>query len=553
MDKKNKWLVGVVVAVVVLALLGLGVNSYNTTKDAKLAAEQKLADATKQLGETNDKLDALSTKVDATQKTLADTQKELTTKQEEIAQLNEKLKETETKPVVVPPVAVSVNGERIDNIYVNDGINFLVDDQDLAKLQDTSIDFNDDTYEIHEEFGTQPGKVVFASSLTEDDKFGAEPHVVVERGGLVYSYVFDETVKVADITNDEPLKLNFLGQNIEIVKLDSGKAVLRSGTEVFLMTGQKTTVAGKEITLNVAGSNDNVYVCVAGECKILKLYKSEKVGGLDVRVEEVLSSEDGNGAATLVVGADTVYEQKNADGWYGNDEFKFEIVLVNSNTELKELRVVYDEARTKLNKEFKPLGLGEEVCFPNNFVCVKFDKLQNADYTDVEVSFDDLDVELANGTDVSLNCVDVKTSQDDAVQIGTNEDNEFYVCSDGQAYFDDVDGDWYAVALSSVTIENEDSVYTLQWNGGHLKFVEPTGGQIVLQTDFANEKLGTTEDESESAELQYNSIGLGDRDYSVLTLYGTVLQEPDSNGDNDEVIFSIPADALEGELLVYNK
>lgn len=553
MDKKNKWLVGVVVAVVVIALLGLGVNSYNTTKDAKLAAEQKLADATKQLGETNDKLDALSTKVDATQKTLADTQKELTTKQDEIAKLNDKLKEAETKPVVVPPVAVSVNGERVDNIYVNDGINFLVDDQDLAKLQDTTIDFNDDTYEIHEEFGTQPGKLLLASSLTEDDEFGADPHVVIERGGLVYSYVFDETVEVAEITNDEPLKLTFLGQNIEIVKLESDKAVLRSGTEVFLMTGQKTTIAGKEVTLNVAGSNDNVYVCVAGECKILKPYKSEKVGGLDVRVEEVLSSEGGNGAATLVVGADTVYEQKNADGWYGNDEFKFEIVLVNSNTELKELRVVYDEARTKLDKEFAPLALGEELCFPNDFVCVKFDELQNADYTTVEVSFDELDVTLANDVDVALNCVVVQTSEEDSVQIGTNEDDEFYVCSDSNAYFDDVDGDWFGVALNTVTIENEDSVYTLQWNGGNIKFVEPTGGQIVLQTDFVNEKLGATEDESEGAELQYNAISLGDRDYSVLTLYGTVLEDPDSNGDNDEVIFSIPADALEGELLIYNK
>ena len=552
MEIKNNWIIAIGAVLAVLALVGAFVaHGAATARDEALAREaeatEALLAAQTAIEANSDKLDALTIEIDATQKQLAETQKELATKQNEI----EKLKTELETPVIVTPPTATADGENVDDINLGDAITFSVDDQDLAQLFDGEITFDDEEYDAHEEFNTDANKLVLATSLLGDEEFSANPYLTLERGALVYSFVFDETIAVADITDDEPLKLTFLGQPMELVDLTSSQATIRTGKEVFLSEGASVVVEGKTLTLNIVGENGNVQLCVNGECAVIEQYETELVGGLDVRVEDVLSSDRG-AAATLVVGADTIYEQKNNDEWFDNEEFKFEIVLGNNNTELQELRVVYDEKRLELDDDFTPVGFGQELCFPNEFVCVKFTELDYADYVKVELSFDDVDVELANGTDVNVNAVLLEADTDNTFVIGTEEVDAFYVGSNGLAYFEDAEGDWFEVALNTVTIENDEAVYTVELNGGNLEIEEPaTGAIITIVTDFVNEQLGADEKDSEASELVYGTTQIGNREFDVLTEYGTVIENPESNGDRDEVVLRLPSDRVEATILVH--
>lgn len=570
MENKFKWFGGIAIAILVLSLASLAYN-YKQDSKASLAEAEKTAlelEASKKQWQedqtkTSQALDALLGKVDALAKESAENAKktaeantllekvqaekdaELKTQSEEIARLREELKN--------PTAGVStVVGEILDNLWLNDAVNFVVDDQDVPELIDGTIEFDGTDYDVHEEFRSVTGKLVLGTSLTEDDEFSGTPRLMVtDRQSLVYSFVFDEPVSIADISDEEPLSITLLGQPMEFVKVTASQATIRSGEEVVLFEGQETTVNGKTVTLVIVGDGA-AYVKVGDSTKVIKEFRSETVGGVDIRVEDILSNEDGPGMATLVLGTDTIYRQNNNDDFFDDENFVFKMTVIGG--ELKEITVSHDEKLDKVDGERAALGLGQELCFPNGFLCVKFDSLENTDYVEFSVAMDEFDEELVTEVDVNTQCA-VITTEDKNIEIGTTEEvSEIYACVNNKVYYQDTDGDWFEVALTSAKLVNDEAKYSLAMGpGSSLRLVEPTGDYVELDTDFTGERLGSLEDEAESTDVKYNSINVGEREYDVLTLFGTVIVDVETNADNDEVVVKIPSDRVEANVLVYSQ
>jgi len=95
-------------------------------------------------------------------------------------------------------------------------------DDDLPGLQDTSITFQNDNYNIHDEIRLSNTNLNVTSSLpaSEDDY---ETGVYLEVGiqALRYYYVFDEAINISKATSSQPLEIKFLGETIKIVDVPS--------------------------------------------------------------------------------------------------------------------------------------------------------------------------------------------------------------------------------------------------------------------------------------------------------------------------------------------
>jgi hypothetical protein len=63
-------------------------------------------------------------------------------------------------------------------------------------------------------------------------------------------------------------------------------------------------------------------------------------------------------------------------------------------------------------------------------------------------------------------------------------------------------------------------------------------------------QLGDTADTKEADELVYGSTNIGSKDEDHRTYYGTVIEDPESNGDSDQVVLRIPGDVVEATLVV---
>jgi hypothetical protein len=77
---------------------------------------------------------------------------------------------------------------------------------------------------------------------------------------------------------------------------------------------------------------------------------------------------------------------------------------------------------------------------------------------------------------------------------------------------------------------------------------------LMNVTDGAFTHLGVAADESEAAELTYTdgttTHQLGTKDENHRSYYGFVIEDPDSNGASDKVVLEIPADVVEGTIIV---
>ncbi len=567
------------VALAILALLlgGLFVNTHFTAKNLeaqKLASDKALEDAKaaqelqrQENQRTAQALNSVLTKIENLEKDAAvkdskilelgvSLEETTLNAQKSAAEREDALKEiAELKAQLNNPTqgVSTVVGEIIDSLYLNDVVNFVVDDQDVPELLDGTIEFDGTDYDVHEEFRTVNGKVVLATSLTEDDEFGADARLTItDRESLVYQFVFDEPITVSDVSNDEPLKIRLLGQDVEFVKITSSEATIRSGMEAVLFEGDTTTVDGKTVKLELVG-NEAAYVDVNGVKKVIREFRSEKVNGIDIRVEDILTNDDGPGMATLVLGGDTIYRQNNNDDFFDDESFVFRMDVVGG--ELKSITVTYDEKRTKVDGTLAALKTGEEVCFPNNFVCIKFKDLENTDYKEFRVTMDTFDEELANGVDINQQCALIEGEDDSSIEVGTTQElSEIYACVNSKVYYQDNDGDWFESSLTSVRLVNDEAEYKLAMGPNtSLRIVEPTGDYIQLDTDFAGERFGALDDEAEATDVKYNNINLGGREYDVLSLYGTVILDVENNLESEEVLFKIPSDRVEANVLVYSQ
>jgi hypothetical protein len=73
-------------------------------------------------------------------------------------------------------------------------------------------------------------------------------------------------------------------------------------------------------------------------------------------------------------------------------------------------------------------------------------------------------------------------------------------------------------------------------------WIYEVGGEFV--------QLGDTADTKEADELIYGSTNIGSKDEDHRTYYGVVIEDPESNGDSDQVVLKVPGDVVEATIVV---
>lgn len=432
------------------------------------------------------------------------------------------------------PLGTSVTGNTIMSF----------DNKDLDKLFSGEIEFNNDNYDVKEYIYISPDAIIETSISDED--FGADPYMVLAaKNAIKYKYYFKDAIDMTEISEDEPLEIDFLGQPIKIIEANANEIVIKEGKELFMKEGESTTYNNLDISVLAIGSN-KVYLKINDESKTIEEGQTKTIAGVDVRVEEVFDSDEGNDFTTITVSQDVERTIKNGNEYIkDNKEYIFNIET-NGN-KLDGLTVNYNKIRDDLNGKYTPLKIGEEIKFPNDYFTVKFEGITSADYNNYDFSFTTFD-----SSDLNLNnekVIQIESSENDGFKIVDDYYDTIYF-NGANVFYTDSDGDDKQTTFANVRIDYGDTLTTLSYNTTN-KYLYIDLYDIGINIGGNFEYLGNVPDDYEKTEVTYNGNGYGSNEKDVLLTAGAIIETPKSNGDNDEVSVLIPDSEIEATVRIY--
>lgn len=321
---------------------------------------------------------------------------------------------------------VSVTGGKAEDINIGEALNAAdafgstgLDDDDLDGFQDTAIDFDDSTYNVHDEVVLGTGFTVHSSLTASDDDYADNVAIELPKGTLSYYYVFDEVIDMTGASTTEPVEINFLGRMIEITSIsatDHNSFTAQIGEEFFLSVGDSVTVDGKTVTLNDVSSSSTctISVDVDGVSEVVST-TAETVNGIKVEADECFYADTKEDrSASVIVGEQTTKSYDDGDEFINQDEddpdWVWDLGNLNDTNTVGGttctfganngpcLGVTNDFVRDDWDDD--PIGVGEQYCLPWDYACVTFNSLTVDNYVDITMDVDtsvDLDSADAQG------------------------------------------------------------------------------------------------------------------------------------------------------------
>jgi len=268
-------------------------------------------------------------------------------------------------------------------------IHVELDNNKLIKLQDKSIDFDDDEYDIKE---TLIFRGMIKTSLDDED-YLIDPYLVIEEEDIQYRYNFEDVIDLGLITEDEPLKIDLLGSPLEIISATSDTITLLQGELIQdLKVHDKVTVDDLELEILAIGI-DIIRVNYNGVSETINEEDTIDVGGIQVYVKDVFQQEAADGLDTcdIRVGVDIIETIESGDEY--NDLWDWDINLPNY------IGIVNIDDYNELDEDTKPLGLGDSIILPNDFATIKFNDLSTPEMTDINVEIEDGMIHVTGPTD----------------------------------------------------------------------------------------------------------------------------------------------------------
>ena len=469
-----------------------------------------------------------------------------------------------------------------------DGFDSEVDHSDLPLLADGEISWDGDDYDYRELIsfsGSGPRVSTSLSSLsgTEDDyKDGV--YLELDKGALGYQYVFDSPINLTKASEDEPVRISFLGKSLSITGADSDSFTAQVGTELFMNVGDTVTVDGHTIVLkNVASNGDSVVVSVDGKTEVVS--GTETVEGLEIQVGETFAADTlTERSATLIVGKDATATYQDGD--------EFVVPCATFQTE--------DCSKDNPDWVWNLEGLDTNeptLAVTNDFRIDSFDDVPvtvggSYDFGGYKVQFngltvpDDKYISLEIEPDTSVDLSDVlagqtseptmvvRSSQPETIELpnGARTSTLYLSVNDTNAsVFDVVYKDSNNRLKYAGAVGHEDAIGNIRYqdtkgdnvqinayNDGDTAIVfdivdddgdvDETVAVVFGQTDGDFTHLGAEADKEEAEELWYNDLTIGSKDSNLRTQYGIVVQDPESNGANDRVKLRIPADQVRADV-----
>jgi hypothetical protein len=360
-----------------------------------------------------------------------------------------------------------------------------LDDADLEGLFDgevtMSVGGTSETYDAHEEIRLTAAKVSVETALSADspdEDFGSDIFLQVLSGGVGYYYVFDEALKdtpnITDATNDDPIRLNFMGRELYITNADTDSITVDVGERFVLNAGESATTSdGKTVTLVKSLTGAKAQVSVNGATDIVDEDSVRSLGGTEIKVTDV-ADDDGIefDSATIIVGTAATFGEASDtfdDGeeyiipcgtlWKsdGCDEDDPDWVwdLASLQTANPTLGVVFGDNRISTPDDNAPtVGSENNVLdLPGGFAWIKLDKVTTESYQDYEITEKVVTLRNSAGDELSADQKVIELSgegNDDAFSLtlaagaggGSKETDKLYIYVNGSTTPDSVNVFW---------------------------------------------------------------------------------------------------------------
>ncbi len=294
------------------------------------------------------------------------------------------------------PVSRNLN----DNTY---GWSSALTDSDVPSLLDSEVSIDigsvSDDYSVHEEIVFAAGSrlATGVNVTTPGDDFKDKVFIELPQKSITYRYVFDEAVKggnyLANASNNEPVTLNILGNELEITAATGTTFTAKIGKEIALKVGESSTVAVAGVTKTVklinVGSGGAIIVEVDGVQDTISSGSTKRINEVRVKNDETFySTTFSERQATLIVGEDTTKTYKTGDEFIGQDEDD-----PNWVWQLNNLNGADDSGKPKINVTWdqtwtdddEVLYVGDTLNLPNNHVSIALSGLTEDKWQEYEV------------------------------------------------------------------------------------------------------------------------------------------------------------------------
>ncbi len=328
--------------------------------------------------------------------------------------------EPEGEPVPTGAATTAVTGGEEEEVALGEALNSVwgsaLDDSDLTGFIDDEVEVNDTDYDVEETLSFT-GDAKIASSF-EDADFGKDIALVTEdEEAIKYKYVFEDVLPFSEVSENEPLEINFMGEPLKIVGLTDDTVKLSMAQKETLLEGESMTVGDYTVTLDRVGASAVRVAVTDGTSTQTETISGDsdegevefdrvgdfKVDVVDGTIFYIEGSSDNS--AKLELGEETTKTYDEGDGIVplgepeNSDDAAWVWNIEDNSTHLTSLTAEYNVQADDADEEV--VLLGENLVSPNEHFTVDLDSATTEEYTGYTVSFDDdLDLTVEDDGDV---------------------------------------------------------------------------------------------------------------------------------------------------------
>ena len=402
-------------------------------------------------------------------------------------------------------------GYLIDDLSLASPFSKVLSDREL-KLFDGKIDFDGEEYDAEETFSLNDLEI----SINKED-FKENAYLQILEDGLFYRVEFESNLDTSEISDEETLEFDFLGQPIEISDWDVDEVTFFSGTEMFVEESEIVEFEGHTIVL-ISVSDESIYISISKddvtESGIIKEDKTKTINGLEIKVEEVFASSY-KSFATLIFGEDI--EVNIIDGEEYSEDSIWEYVI-----DANSIGIVLKEDFKELEDRegFNVLDVGETLCLPNDYLCVQYNGIVDSELMDYDLEIDDGFL-IVGGNFIS----------------GLNDYDKLFINGTEGLVYEDDEG---TLISGDIFLGNSD--LKLSYGVENIAIVDTiTGDELVLiefnSTDLVEVKVDISE------------ILNGIED-NYRTRFGIIVENPKDSIEDNYLNIIVPEEKLEASISV---
>ena len=532
--KKISRIVGTLalIGITIFGAVGCGIakSDYNTALEEKAALAQQVQDL--QITKANMEDQALNLAKDnaAINEILESNKLILDEKDAEILALTAEIEAEIAKEDAATTEAV-LESEEYDDLVLGEMVPAKdFDTYDLSFLNKDEIEFFDNDYDFREFISVDGLKI--GTGFTDDVDFEDSPYLLfTQKGAVSYTYKFDDVIDYTEISEDETLEINFLGNDIEIVEMDANEFTYKIADEYELQVDEELIVGEHVIKLlGISEEGDDILVSVDDEIKAIDKDDTEKFGDIEITNTRAFLGKTVQ-FAKIEVGTDVLQTIEDGDEYIkDNENFVWEFETDGDN--LKSLSIKYDIKADDIDEAV--LAVGDSLDFAGYFD-LTFDLETTYDYVTYNVGFDEV-------TDADVAVMAFETDNDD-IRVGSEKVSVAYFDGTNSYY---KDGNDWVVSTDVIKLENDDTTLDVGFNANKVSF-----GDFQLRTlDF--KALGA-EELAEDNDVKFDGDNIGTVDESLMFPGGFIAESIEDNAENDEFVFQVPNEEVKAVLRLTQK